>query len=268
MAKAALTLDQVRNYCVVDKELIPIERVKFNAVTCSDKCEKARKRQRMLLMEQAECKYCRRPSTPAERESFKAWRQWVKDQATVENTKEITAKSTKSAWQKGDIAKYTGIKEGFLVQVIDGVLDGMLNVCRLNDGQTTWVSPHNLEPVVENVAESTGEITIDRSVTCPHNAISGCPLGCPDVADGFPYTFKGDFYGRQGQRCRKVKREPGERGNTFREKIQFEDGETMFVDKMTVSGTKKKYSEKRGRPAQPKSTLAAKQKIDTTDEGE
>lgn len=94
MAKAALTLDQVRNFCVFDGKLIPAERVKRNAVTCSKECAKAIARQRMLLVEQGECKYCRRPSTPEERESYKEWRRWVKEQVTVEDTKEATPEST------------------------------------------------------------------------------------------------------------------------------------------------------------------------------
>lgn len=84
MSKATLTLEQVVNFCVYDGKRIPADRVKRNAVTCSKECGKAMERQRMLLMEQEECKYCRRPSTPAERESFKKWRRWVKEQAATE----------------------------------------------------------------------------------------------------------------------------------------------------------------------------------------
>lgn len=94
MAKAALTLDQVRNYCVFDGKPIPAERVKRNAVTCSKDCAKAIERQRMLLMEQSECKYCRRPSTPEERESYKQWRKWLKEQSTAKSTPEVTEEST------------------------------------------------------------------------------------------------------------------------------------------------------------------------------
>jgi hypothetical protein len=96
MSKAILTLDQVRNYCVFDGKPIPAERVKRNAVTCSKECAKAIERQRMLLMEQTECKYCRRPSTPEERESYKQWRKWLKDQATAEATTEAVAEVTET----------------------------------------------------------------------------------------------------------------------------------------------------------------------------
>lgn len=201
MAKATLTLDQVRNFCVFDGKPIPAERVKRNAVTCSQGCADAIIRQRMLLMEQSECKYCRRPSTPEERESFKHWRKWVKDQATPEIAKEST----------------------------------------------------------------------DESTTCKHNCTANCPDGChgptgisdpswsPDIPLEYPYTYKGDVHLRRGQRCKALTRRVS---NSKMMQIQFEDGETLIVDKMTVSGTKKKYSEKRGRPARVKSTLAAKQQID------
>lgn len=187
MAKATLTLDQVQNFCVFDGKPIPAERVKRNAVTCSKGCADAIVRQRMLLMEQSECKYCRRPSTPEERESFKAWRKWVKDQATPEVAAESTDEST--------------------------------------------------EPVADEVMERAE----------------------------YPYTYKGDVHSRRGQRCKALTRRVS---NSKMMQIQFEDGETLIVDKMTVSGTKKKYSEKRGRPARVKSTLAAKQQFDDLHEGE
>lgn len=113
MAKAALTLDQVRNFCVFDGKLIPADRVKRNAVTCSKECAKAIERQRMLLMEQGECKYCRRPSTPEERESYKEWRRWVKEQTTAEvtpeSTESYTEEITKDAekWLENGIADVT-----------------------------------------------------------------------------------------------------------------------------------------------------------------
>lgn len=96
MSKATLTLDQVRNYCIFDAKPIPMERLKRNAVTCSNECAKAIERQRMLLMEQTECKYCRRPSTPEERESYKEWRKWLKDQAAAEVTTEAIAEVTET----------------------------------------------------------------------------------------------------------------------------------------------------------------------------
>lgn len=104
MTKAVLTLDQVQNFCVFDRKPIPVERVKRNATTCSKECAKAMERQRMLLMEQSECKYCRRPSTPAERESYKRWRQWVKEQTTAKDAEEITGEITE---REAEVAKET-----------------------------------------------------------------------------------------------------------------------------------------------------------------
>lgn len=95
MSKATLTLDQVHNFCVFDGKPIPIERVKRNAVTCSKECAKGMERQRMLLVEQIECKYCRRPSTPDERESYKQWRKWIKDGSPLPGVAEATKEITK-----------------------------------------------------------------------------------------------------------------------------------------------------------------------------
>ena len=61
-------------FCVVDKNPIPHSRVKLGSITCSTECAKKRRRQQMKLMEQTECKYCRRPSTPEERTRYKRWR--------------------------------------------------------------------------------------------------------------------------------------------------------------------------------------------------
>jgi len=74
MPKETLTFEQVKNFCVIDQLPIPIERVKRHATTCSKECAKKLRKQRMMLMEQTECKYCRRPSTPEEREAFRRFR--------------------------------------------------------------------------------------------------------------------------------------------------------------------------------------------------
>lgn len=194
MAKASLTLDQVRNYCVFDAKPIPAERVKRNAVTCSKECAKAIERQRMLLMEQSECKYCRRPSTPEERESYKRWRQWEKAQ---ENT--------------------------FGVEPDPAILSGSLSDAGTEEGGSA----------------------------------------------PYPYIYNRWNSGRKGQRCRLLL--SGNENSATHVQIQFEDGETLIADKMNLASAtlRKKYSEKRGRPRKPGSTLAAKHEVQQqTSEGE
>jgi hypothetical protein len=145
--KATLTLDQVRNFCVSCGETIPVERVKRNAVTCSKECGQAMERQRMLLMEQTECKYCRRPSTPEEREEFKRWRRWMKEQtaasaseAAYENAEETAsedaAKATEYPYlytQRNSPRKGARCRK----QIVGGVTTNSLRVqIQFEDGET------------------------------------------------------------------------------------------------------------------------------------
>lgn len=71
---ARQTFDKIESFCVVDKNPIPVDRLKRRAVTCSKTCSKIRTAQLMAVMEQMECKYCRRPSTPEERQAYKRFR--------------------------------------------------------------------------------------------------------------------------------------------------------------------------------------------------
>lgn len=200
MTKATLTLDQVRNYCVFDGKPIPADRVKHSATTCSKECSKAMERQRMLLMEQTECKYCRRPSTPEERESYKQWRKWLKDQATqeitTEDTEEVTDKPTEETPEK------------------------------IQADYETWLKRDDAA-----------------------------------IAKEYPHVYTRWNSSRKGQRCKLLL--TGHENSATHVQIQFEDGETMIVDKANLaSGRRKKYSEKPGRKPKTESTLAAKQQID------
>jgi len=56
---------------------IPAER-KWDAVTCSTECTKARKDFGRSRRDQTECRYCNRPSTPEERVRFGMWKKWEK----------------------------------------------------------------------------------------------------------------------------------------------------------------------------------------------
>ena len=67
----------VERHCVVCANLIPSER-KADAVTCSKECTKTRRRFLQSKIDQTECRYCRRPSTPEERARYAAWKRWEK----------------------------------------------------------------------------------------------------------------------------------------------------------------------------------------------
>jgi len=63
--------------CVVCTKPIPSTR-KWDAVTCSPECTKARKDYGRSRKDQLECRYCQRPSTPEERALYMAWRRGMK----------------------------------------------------------------------------------------------------------------------------------------------------------------------------------------------
>lgn len=75
---ARKTWNEVKNFCVVCTEPIDKQRVSRGAVTCTKECAKVRRDQQRALTDMKECRYCRRPSTPEEREAFKRFRQLEK----------------------------------------------------------------------------------------------------------------------------------------------------------------------------------------------
>jgi hypothetical protein len=66
--------------CVVCKNPIPSTR-KWDSVTCTPECTKARKDYGRSRQDQTECRYCLRPSTPEERTRYLAWRRAEKKAA-------------------------------------------------------------------------------------------------------------------------------------------------------------------------------------------
>jgi len=61
-------------YCVVCGEHIDPARVIRKAVTCSEEHSKILTLERRRLRDLSKCRLCNRPSTPAERAEFAAWR--------------------------------------------------------------------------------------------------------------------------------------------------------------------------------------------------
>ena len=56
---------------------VPPER-KANAITCSPECTQARKQFLRSKLDQKECRYCNKPSTPEERTRYSLWKKWEK----------------------------------------------------------------------------------------------------------------------------------------------------------------------------------------------
>jgi tRNA(Ile)-lysidine synthase TilS/MesJ len=68
--------DDFRNvprFCVMCQTPIPPER-KADSVTCSKDCSVKRKNYFRSRIDQKECRYCQRPSTPEERARYLRWR--------------------------------------------------------------------------------------------------------------------------------------------------------------------------------------------------
>jgi predicted nucleic acid-binding Zn ribbon protein len=66
-------------HCVACGEVIPADHPRpFITLTCSDRCRDARMKFRRKREHATRCKYCFKPSTPAERKRFLRWRNFEK----------------------------------------------------------------------------------------------------------------------------------------------------------------------------------------------
>lgn len=70
------TYDDVETHCVICKELVPKDRLMRGAITCTKEHAKLRRAQLQAITDKKECRYCRRPSTPEEREAYKRFRKF------------------------------------------------------------------------------------------------------------------------------------------------------------------------------------------------
>jgi predicted nucleic acid-binding Zn ribbon protein len=81
-------------YCVVCGQVIDQARVIRKAVTCSEEHSRIIKLERRRLRDLTRCRACNRPSTPAERAEFAAWR---KDKKARERAEKKAGKKAKSS---------------------------------------------------------------------------------------------------------------------------------------------------------------------------
>jgi len=68
----------IGGFCVVDAKPIPKDRLSRGSVTCSRECYDARRKAQRAQQDSNECRYCRKVSTPVEREQLRKWRQLEK----------------------------------------------------------------------------------------------------------------------------------------------------------------------------------------------
>lgn len=73
---ARKTYDDVKTLCIICGSEIPTERIMRGAITCGKEHAKLRRAQLQAITDKKECRYCRRPSTPEEREAYKRFRKF------------------------------------------------------------------------------------------------------------------------------------------------------------------------------------------------
>jgi len=56
--------------------LIPPDKLKFKATTCSDECARLRKLALRARQDMRECRFCRKPMTMADKKAFNRFRKW------------------------------------------------------------------------------------------------------------------------------------------------------------------------------------------------
>ena len=71
---ARKTFDEIKTKCIICGDEVPKERVMRGAITCSKEHAKIRRGQLLAITDKKECRYCRRPSTPEEREAYRRFR--------------------------------------------------------------------------------------------------------------------------------------------------------------------------------------------------
>jgi hypothetical protein len=62
--------DELPLYCLMCTALVPDERRRFKAITCSEACATLRKNMIRSRADKGACRYCRKPSTPEQRAAF------------------------------------------------------------------------------------------------------------------------------------------------------------------------------------------------------
>ena len=64
--------------CIICGSIIPEDRMKKRAITCSPEHSKERTNMLRRQLDAKRCRYCMRPATPEEQARFRRWRAWEK----------------------------------------------------------------------------------------------------------------------------------------------------------------------------------------------
>lgn len=67
---------ELKTHCVVCTSPVPPERLKYKAITCCDAHARERKLSMRAKQDSRECRFCRKPTTPAEKAAYQRYRKW------------------------------------------------------------------------------------------------------------------------------------------------------------------------------------------------
>jgi hypothetical protein len=76
-----LHLDEVKVFCTVCGDEVVDERKRRRSITCTRECAIKRNKYLRARTDARKCRFCGQPCTPEEKESYRAWRKFRREQA-------------------------------------------------------------------------------------------------------------------------------------------------------------------------------------------
>lgn len=104
----------VTRHCVMCANPIPADR-KADAITCSPECTKQRKNYLRSKLDQRECRYCNKPSSPEDRVLYGMWKKWQKTGMADEQFTAQVIETTRLVRENERLKRRLAETEGLLV---------------------------------------------------------------------------------------------------------------------------------------------------------
>jgi hypothetical protein len=74
-------LEAVKVFCTVCGDEVTDDRKRRRSITCTKACATKRNRYLRARTDAKKCRFCGQPCTPEEKESYRAWRKFRREQA-------------------------------------------------------------------------------------------------------------------------------------------------------------------------------------------
>jgi hypothetical protein len=103
---------RIPGFCVVCSRPIPSERLTRGGVTCSKECTKTRRDAQRAQQDEVECRQCRKPSTPEQRDAYRRFHKMETKRPDLLYPEQFEA-WTASGGEATPEAFATALKEGF-----------------------------------------------------------------------------------------------------------------------------------------------------------